>query len=95
MLTSDELNRTIKRAQREAGVCTRLCGVGGERRESGYAVYHNGLGSSDTSGQIVSDRGVLGLPEEALVRRLVPWLIATHRRQFFDLNRGGREHEAL
>jgi hypothetical protein len=94
MLTPDELNRAIKQAQREAAVCTRLCGVGGERRGSGYAIFHNGLGPSDTSEQSVSDTAILRLPEEALVPWLVPWLVATHRRRRFDLNRGGRDHHA-
>ena len=95
MLTADELNRAIKQAQQKAAVCTRLCIVGGECRKSGYVIYHNGLGSSDTSEQLVFDGAVLGLPEEALVRWLVPWLVATHKRQRFDLNRGGRDHPAL
>ncbi len=95
MLTSDELNRAIMQAQREAAVCTRFCVVGGERRESGYAIYHNGLGSSDTSEQIVSDAATLKAPEEYLAPWLVPWLVATHRRQRFDLSRRGRDHRAL
>ena len=95
MLTADELTRAIKQAQREAAVCTRFCVVGGERRKSGYALYHNGLGSSDTSEQIVSDEVVLRLPEEGLPPWLVPWLVATHKRQRFDLNRRGRDHPAL
>jgi hypothetical protein len=95
MLTPDELNRAIKQAQHEAAVCTRFCGVGGKHNESGYAIYHNGLGSSDTSEQVVSATAVLRLSEEALVQWLVPWLVATHRRQRYDLNRGGRDHRAL
>ena len=95
MLTADELNRVIKQAQHEATVCTRFCVVGGERRESGYAIYHNGLGASDTSEQIVSNEAVLKLPEEHLASWLVPWLVATHKRQRFDLNRRGRDHPAL
>ena len=95
MLTADELNRAIKQAQRKAAVCTRFCVVGGECRQSGYAIYHNGLGASDTSEQIVSDRAVLKLPEEHLALCLVPWLVATHKRQRFDLNQGGRDRPAL
>jgi hypothetical protein len=95
MLTADELNRAIKRAQREAAVCTRFCVVGGECRRSGYAIFHNGLGSSDTSEQIVSHEAVLRLPEEHLASWLVPWLVATHKRERFDLNRRGRDHPAL
>lgn len=95
MLTTGELNRAIKQAQHEAAVCTRLCVVGGERRKAGYAIYHNGLGASDTSEQILSDETILKLPEEFLPPWLVPWLVATHKRQRFDLNRGGRDHPAL
>jgi hypothetical protein len=86
MLTADELNRAIKQARREAAVCTRFCVVGGECGESDYAIYHNGLGSSDTSEQIVSDGAILRLPEESLVDWLVPWLVATHKGRRFDLN---------
>ena len=88
MLTSDELDRAIMQAQREATVCTRLCVVGGECRRVGYLIYHNGLGPSDTSEQIVADAGVLRLKEPQLVRWLIPWLVATHKRQRFDLNDG-------
>ena len=95
MLTSDELNRAIMQAQREAAVCTRFCVVGGERRGSGYAIYHNGLGASDTSEQVVSDRAILKLPEEHLAPCLVPWLVATHQRRRFDFDRGGVDHPAL
>ena len=95
MLTADELNRAIKQAGYEAAVCTRFCSVGGECRASGYAIYHNGLGSSDTSEQLVSDRTALRLPEEALAHWLAHWLIATHRRQRFDLNRRGQDHPIL
>jgi hypothetical protein len=95
MLTADELNRAIKHAQRKAAVCTRFCVVGGECRKSGYVIYHNGLGASDTSEQVVSGEAILRLPEEYLVRWLVPWLVATHKRQRFDFNRGGRDRPAL
>jgi hypothetical protein len=95
MLTADELNRVIKQAQRKAAVCTRFCVVGGECRKSGYAIYHNGLGASDTSEQVVSGEAILGLPEEYLVLWLVPWLVATHKRQRFGFNRGGRDRPAL
>jgi hypothetical protein len=95
MLAADELNRAIKQAQRKAAVCTRFCVVGGECRQSGYAIYHNGLGSLDTSEQIVSDATILRLPEESLAHWLAPWLVATHRRKRFDLNRGGRGHDVL
>jgi len=95
MLTADELNRAVKQAQQKAAVCTRFCVVGGECRTSGYALYHNGLGSSDTSEQLVSGEAVLRLPEEHLVPWLVPWLVATHKRRRFDFNRGGRDHPAL
>jgi hypothetical protein len=88
MLTSDELNRAIMQAQRQATVCRWFCVVGGECRRSGYMLYHNGLGSSDTSEQIVADAGVLRLAEQHLSRWLVPWLVATHKRQRFDLNDG-------
>ena len=88
MLMSGELNRAIEHAQRMATVCTRLCVVGGECRTSGYAIYHNGLGSSDTSEQLVADKGVLRLSESELSLWLVPWLVATHKRQRFDLNVG-------
>jgi len=88
MLTSDELNRAIKQAQLKAAVCTRICVVGGECREAGYALYHNGLGASDTSEQIVADGFVLGLSESQFNRWLVPWLVATHQRRGFDLNDG-------
>ncbi len=95
MLTADELNRAIKQAQHQAAVCTRFCVVGGECRKSGYAIYHNGLGASDTSEQIVSNEAVLKLPEEYLASLLAPWLVATHKRQHFDLSRRGRDHPAL
>ena len=95
MLKSDGLNRAIKQAQLKAAVCTRICVVGGECREVGYALYHNGLGASDTSEQIVSDRAVLKLPEEDLALYLVPWLVATHQRRRFDFDREGWGHPAL
>ncbi len=95
MLTADELNRALKQAQQKAAVCKRFCVVGGECRKSGYAIYHNGLGSSDTSAQIVSSEAVLKLPEEHLGPWLVPWLVATHKRQRFYLNQRGRDHPAL
>jgi len=88
MLMSDELNRAIEQAQLTAAVCTRWCAVGGECRRSGYLIYHNGLGSSDTSEQLVADKGVLRLSEWELSRWLIPWLVATHKRQRFDLNVG-------
>ena len=95
MLTADELHRALKHAGYEAAVCTRFCAVGGACRASGYAIHHNGLGSSDTSEQLVSDEMVLRLPEEALAHWLARWLVATHRRQRFDLNRRGRDHPVL
>ena len=95
MLTADELNRAIKQAGYEAAVCTRFCTVGGECRASGYAIHHNGLSSSDTSEQLVSDEAVLRLPEEVLAHWLARWLVARHRRRRFDLNRGGRDQPAL
>jgi hypothetical protein len=95
MLTSDELSQAIVQAQREATVCTRFCTVGGERGESGYAIYHNGLGSSDTSKQIVSHEAVLRLSEQQLIRWLVLWLVATHKRQHFDVNSGSPDRHGL
>jgi hypothetical protein len=95
MLTADELNRAIKQARYEAAVCMRFCSVSGDCRASGCAIHHDGLGSSDTDGQLVSDETVLRLPEETLAHWLARWLIATHRRQRFDLHRRGRDHPAL
>ena len=95
MLTADDLNRAIKQAQHKAAVCTRFCVVGGKRQTSGYVIYHNGLGASDTSEQLVSNEAVLKLPEAYLASWLVPWLVATHQRQHFDLNWGGHDHPAL
>ena len=86
MLTDGKLRSMIMQAQAEAGVCTRLCSVGGRCGESGYAIHHNGLGSSDTGEQRVSARWVLALPEYQLLPWLTAWLIATHHRQHFDLN---------
>jgi hypothetical protein len=93
MLTSDELNRAILQAQCEAAVCTRFCVVGGERHESTYLLFHNGLGSSDTSEQLVYAGPILKLSELNLVRWLSSWLVATHKRQRFDLNVRG-EHDS-
>ena len=95
LVTPEDLDRAIEHARREAAVCTRFCAVGVERREVGYAIYHNGLGAADTSEQDVCDEADLRLSEESLVQWLVLWLVAMHRRQRFDLNRGGRDHLAL
>ena len=95
MVTSGELDRAIEHARREAAICTRLCAVGVERREVGYTIYHNGLGAADTSEQDVFDEAVLGLSEEVLVECLVLWLVATHRRERFDLKRWGRAYPVL
>ena len=94
MVTSEELDRAIEHARREAAVCTRLCAVGVEHRGVGYALYHNGLGAADTSQQDVLDEAVLRMSEELLVEWLVLWLVATHRRQRFDVNRGWRDYLA-
>jgi len=88
MLTSGDLSQAVKQAQRDAAVCTRFCVVGGECRESTYVIYHNGLGSSDTSEQRVDAKEMLRLSERQLTLWLIPWLEATHKRQRFDLNGG-------
>jgi hypothetical protein len=86
MLTTDELGIVLEQARRAAGVCTRFCVVGGVCGESGYTVYHNGLGPSDTSEQRIYAAWVLRQPENQLALWLTAWLIATHKGQRFDLN---------
>lgn len=86
MLTTDELHTVLEQAWRDAGVCTRLCSVGGTGDESSYTIHHNGLGPSDTGAQRVNAGWVLKLPEYQLLPWLTTWIIATHNRQHFDLN---------
>ena len=86
MLTSDELRYALAEAQREAGVCTRFCAVGGACGAFEYTIWHNGLGSSDSSEQRVYAKPVLKLPLDYLIECLVAWLVMTHNRRHFNLN---------
>ena len=86
MLTTDELRTMLKRAQRDADVCTRFCSVGGTCDEAGYTIHHNGLGPADTGKQRVYAEWALRLPEYQLLPWLTAWLVATHNGRDFDLN---------
>ncbi len=86
MLTADELRYALVEAQREASVCTRFCAVDGTCGASEYTIWHNGLGSSDSSEQRVYTKPVLKLPLAYLIEWLVAWLVMTHNRQHFNLN---------
>jgi hypothetical protein len=94
MLTSDKLRYALTEAQRKAGVCTRFCAVDGACGASEYTIWHNGLGSSDSSKQRVYAKPVLTLPLEYLIEWLVDWFVLTHKRQHLDLNtvRGATRH---
>jgi hypothetical protein len=86
MLTTDELRSVIKQARRDADVCTRFCVARAECGESGYTIYHNGLGPSDTAEQRIYAEWVLELPGYQLGPWLTAWFIATHKGQHFNLN---------
>ena len=86
MLTTDELRSVIKRARRDADVCTRFCVARGACDESGYTIHHNGLGPSDTSEQRIYAGWVLDLSEYQILPWLTAWLVALHNGQHFDLN---------
>lgn len=86
MLTQDTLIKVLHEAQQAADVCTRFCVVGGEIDEERYKLHHNGLGSSDTSVQIIHAPAVLGLYEVGLKPKLQEWIASCHKRAPLDLN---------
>lgn len=87
-LKADELAKVLTDAQREVARCTSFCRLGSAVEGGGYSLHHNGIGSSDTSSQVVHAVATLALGEYGLKPKLVAWLTATHDRQGYDLNAG-------